>query len=178
MSRRARARCGHPRRQKIVAVNNLEIAVSRAKRLTVSDVQEKKAMLTHALNQYMLGRDCAAHWGHLTDAANMAETLQEMRNSTGADATQVLQEAFAVLADAHRRFTSRGTWTLYADEIEKLRWLIQLYEHQLNHCTAGDYQDAQARTHERLAQALAGNGAPGTIVLVGQMGRDGAGAAP
>lgn len=178
MSRRARARAHHPRRaERVAAVNNFEIAARRAARMTVTDVQEKKQLLTHALNQYMLGKDCARHWGHLTDAANMAETMQKMGNSTGHDAEDIVRRAFEALADAHRRFTSRGTWTLYADEIEKLRWLIQLQEHQLNHCTYGDFDDALNRTRERLAQALAGNGTPGTIVLVGPIGLDAAGAA-
>lgn len=179
MSRRARARAHHPRRaERVAAVNNFEIAASRAARLTVSDVQGQKATLMNALTQYMLGNDCAQHWASLADAANMAETLQDMGHSMGADSERVISDAQTALADAHRRRSERGTWTLYADEIAALKWLIQLHEFQLDHCTYGDLGLALDRTRERMAQALAGNAAPGTVVLVGQMGRDSAGATP
>lgn len=172
MSRRARARAHHPRRaERVAAVNNFEIAASRAAWLSMSDVQGQTLNLRHALDEYLKGRDCAQHWASLADACNMAETLQAMGNSAGADAEQVVSDAQAVLADAHRRRAERGTWALYADEIDKLRWLIQLHEHQLTHCTYGDLGLALDRTKERMAQALAGNAAPGTVVLVGQMGR-------
>ena len=113
MSRRARKY--HPRP---VYANAVQIALGRVKPLSAADVAGRKALIDHALAQFCQGINCDAHWCSLADAANMAETPAGMGLGSGDDATRVIELAQRALADVHQRHSSRGSWTLYAAEID------------------------------------------------------------
>ncbi|MEY5099131.1 MAG: hypothetical protein RJA36_1850 [Pseudomonadota bacterium] len=162
MSRRARARQHHPRR---AAVNAVQIAISRACKLSGADVEQQMRIVQTAVADFCCGRLCAKHWRDLADTVNMAEALAELGIGSGAEAHAWINAAQQALADVHERHTQRGTWTLYADEIEALHWLRRLHQVQLSSCSYGEFDRAFKRVHERMAQARAGNAAPGTRVL-------------
>ncbi len=163
MSRRARIR-----QQRPVYVNAVQIAISRAQRLSDSDVAGQAALMQHALVELIAGANCSTHWRSLADTANMAETLAAMGLGCGPDADQIIEQGQQALADAWRRHAERSTWTLYPAEIEALRWLVRLHCHtQLPACSYGELETALERTGNRIAQARAGNAAPGTVVLAG-----------
>ena len=166
MSRRARARAHHPRR---VALNAVEIAINRVRRLSDADVQRQMEIVQQALLEFSRGERCAQHWRSLADTAAMAETLAAMGLGSGLQADEVVNAAQAALHDVHVRHAERGTWTLWADEIDALRWLVSLHGLQLAACSFGEFETAYRRTAERQAQALAGNAAPDAIVVVGDM---------
>ena len=168
MSRRARTRMHHPRR---VAINAIEIAINRARKLDPADVQRQHAIMRTALTEFCRGNHCEAHWLSLADTANMAETLAGMGLGSGDDATRVIELAQRALADVHQRHTQRGSWTLYADEIDALHWLVRLHcTAQLRACSYGELGDAMAATRNRMQQALAGNAPRGALVIDGGMG--------
>lgn len=164
MSRRARTRMQHPRR---CALNSVEIAINRARKLADADVQGQMAIVRNAVAQFCRGIDCGAHWLSLADTANMAETLASMRLGSGEEADRVIQAAQQALADVHARHTERGSWTLYADEIDALHWLVALHAVQLGAASYGELEDAFHRTARRLEQARAGNASPGSLVITG-----------
>ena len=177
MSRRARRRqAGH------VAMNAVEIAINRARKLSTEDVVRQHRITTHALDEFSRGNNCPLHWNSLADAANMAETLAGMGLGSGADADRVIsdaQHAQHALHDVHQRHTQRGTWTLYADEIDALRWLVTLHcTVQLSACSYGEFCDAYERTHNRMQQALAGNAPAGALVITGGIGPNAQATAP
>lgn len=161
MSRRARQRAQHPRR---AAVNAVQIAISRACRLSDADVARQMAIVHGAVHEFACGRDCPRHWRDLADTANFAEALAELRIGAGPDADAVISAAQRALADVHQRHAARG-WTLYADEIAALQWLAQLHAVQLAACSYGEFDTAFRRVHERMAQARAGNAPRGALVL-------------
>jgi len=166
MSRRARKY--HP---KPVHANAVQIALARVKPLSAADVAGQKALIEHALAQFCQGTNCDMHWCSLADAANMAETLAGMGLGSGDDATHVIELAQRALADVHQRHDSRGSWTLYADEIDALHWLVRLHcTVQLPACSYGELGDAMAATRNRLQQALAGNAPRNALVIDGGMG--------
>lgn len=167
MSRRARQRQHHPRR---VATNAWQIAIQGACLLDAKDVAGQVALITRAAAEFSRGIDCARHWLSLADAANMAETLASMHLGSGPDADRVIEDAQRTLSTVHQRHQARGTWTMWADEIEALGWLVRLHATQLKACSYSEFDTAFKRTAERLAQARAGNAAAGTIVIVGQLG--------
>lgn len=150
-------------------------AIHRAARLSALDVMQQTAIIRHALTEFACGRDCARHWLSLADTANVAETLCEMGIGSGPAAEDVIERAQQALVDVHGRQAERGSWTLYADEIDALGWLRDLHVLQLDVASYGEFDQAMTRTHNRMAQALAGNAAPGTVVLTGQIGQPTAG---
>ena len=166
MSRRARKY--HP---KPVHSNAVQIALARVKPLTAADVAGQTALVQNALQQFCQGINCDAHWCSLADTANMAETLSGMGLGSGDDATRVIELAQRALADVHQRHNQRGSWTLYADEIDALHWLVRLHcTAQLPACSYGELGDAMAATRNRMQQALAGNAPRGALVIDGGMG--------
>lgn len=166
MSRRARKY--HP---KPVYSNAVQIALARVKPLTAADVAGQTALVQHALQQFCQGINCDAHWCSLADTANMAETLAGMGLGSGDDATRVIELAQRALADVHQRHTQRGSWTLYADEIDALHWPVRLHcTAQLPACSYGELGDAMAATRNRMQQALAGNAPRNALVIDGGMG--------
>ena len=166
MSRRARVRMHHPRR---AAVNTMEIASSRARKLSREDIDQQMGLVRQAVAEFVRGEHCALHWLSLADTANMAETLAAARLGSGAEVDQVITNAQQVLHDVHQRHASAGSWALYADEIDALLWLAPLHHAQLEACSYGEFEAAYRRTANRMAQALRGNAAVGTIVVVGQI---------
>lgn len=168
MSRRARSRMHHPRR---VAINAIEIAINRARKLDQADVQRQHAIMRTALAEFCRGQHCQTHWLSLADTANMAETMAAMRLGYGPEADRVIGDAQRALHDVHERHATRGTWTLYADEIDALHWLVALHcTVQLAACSYGEFEDAFHRTQNRLRQALAGNAPAGALVITGAIG--------
>lgn len=166
MSRRARKY--HP---KPVHSNAVQIALARVKPLTAADVAGQTALVQNALQQFCQGINCDAHWCSLADTANLAETLAGMGLGSGDDATRVIELAQRALADVHQRHNQRGSWTLYADEIDALHWLVRLHcTAQLPACSYGELGDAMAATRNRMQQALAGNAPRGALVIDGGMG--------
>ena len=166
MSRRARKYNPRP-----VYSNAVQIALARVKPLTAADVAGQTALVQHALQQFCQGINCDAHWRSLADTANMAETLAGMGLGSGDDATRVIELAQRALADVHQRHTQRGSWTLYADEIDALHWLVRLHcTAQLPACSYGELGDAMAATRNRMQQALAGNAPRGALLIDGGMG--------
>lgn len=166
MSRRARSRQAHPRR---AATNAWAIAINGARALSTDDVNGQRLLLNRALGEFTRGIDCGRHWMTLADAGNMAETLCTMNLGAGADAERVIQDAQRALADVHGRREQGGSWTLHADEIDALRWLVQLHVTQLGACSYREFETAFQRTAHRISQARAGNASPDTVVLVGQV---------
>lgn len=166
MSRRARKYQPRP-----VHSNAMQIALARVKPLTAADVAGQTALVQNALQQFCQGINCDAHWCSLAGTANMAETLAGMGLGSGDDATRVIELAQRALADVHQRHTQRGSWTLYADEIDALHWLVRLHcTAQLPACSYGELGDAMAATRNRMQQALAGNAPRGALVIDGGMG--------
>jgi hypothetical protein len=166
MSRRVRTRMHHPRR---AAINNMEIASSRARKLSRHDIDQQMGLVRQAVAEFCRGEHCAHHWRSLADTCNMAETLAWLRLGSGEEVDQVISNAQQVLHDVHQRHAAGGSWTLYADEIDALLWLAPLHQVQLEVCSYGEFETAYRRTANRVSQAMAGNAAAGTIVVVGDI---------
>ena len=161
-----RARMHHPRR---AATNAIDMAITRARKLSDTDVHQQMTIVRKAVAAFCRGENCRHHWASLADTANLAETLAGMRLGGGQDALRLIDAAQKTLADVHQRHTQRGTWTLYADEIDALQWLVGLHLVQLEACSYGEFEAAYRLTARRMQQALAGNASPGARVIVGQL---------
>lgn len=147
----------------------MELAISRARKLSADDINEQMVLVRTAVADFCRGQHCEHYWRSLADTANIAETLASMRLGAGDEADQVIANAQQVLHDVRQRRAERGTWTLYADEIEALHWLVSLHDAQLHACSYGEFETAYRRTACRIQQAVAGNAGPGTILVVGDI---------
>lgn len=168
----SRAR-GHRRRHqpRLLVADTMALASSRAQRLSATDVASQMAIVNRAVDEFARGHNCAFNWSSLADTANMAETLAGMGLGAGADAERVINDAQRTLADVHHRHTARGSWTLWADEIQALQFLASLHKVQLTHTSYGELDAALTRARQRLEQARAGNASANAVVVVGQMGQ-------
>lgn len=171
MSRRARIRSQHIRRTPHAALNAWQIAINGARKLSDKDVAGHIALITRAKDEFAQGIYCALHWLSLVDTANMATTLATMGLGAGSDADETISRAQIALADVQHRHAERGSWTLYADEIDALHWLVRLHAVQLAACSYSEFERAFALTTERVGQAMAGNAPHGAIVVVGQLAK-------
>lgn len=163
---------GRPRRTRTprpAAVNTMQMAATRAARLSAADVHLQMAIIRRALAEFSTGQRCLDHWRSLADTANMAETLAGMGLGSGPEADRAIHAAQAALHQVHQRHTQRGTWALRAAELEALHWLVQLHEVQLTACSYGELDAALRRTAHRIAQARSGNASRDAIVVVGDM---------
>ena len=163
MSRNARKRAERP-----VYLNTMQIAKSRAQRLSDEDIAGQGALVETALREFLQGIDCPRHWCSLADTANMSETLAGMGLGSGPHADALIERGQQALAAVHQRQAARGTWTLYPAEIDALHWLVTLHcRTQLPATSYGELDTALERTLNRIVQARAGNAARGAIVLSG-----------
>lgn len=152
--------------------NALERAINGAEAIRPRQVQTQIAILRTALDALKLGRGpqpLCAYWRHLADAGNVAETLARMGLGGGAEAQRVITQAQAALAAVWERQQTRGSWTLRAEEMEALHWLLQLHATQLQATSYREFEAAMAATERRVRQARVGNGPPGTVVLGGDI---------
>jgi hypothetical protein len=156
-------------RQRPVHANATLVAINAARKLSTADVGMQVAIMHTSLLHLQTGQDAAKHWRSMADAANVAETFAAMGLGAGAEADHVIDTAQRLLADIQLRHRARGTWALYASEIDALRWLISLHTQQLKACSYGEFERAITTTHNRLAQARAGNAPAGAIVITGDL---------
>lgn len=161
---------GKPR---LVHLNSLQRAITGAAKLLPAEVQRMRTIGTTALEQLMMGRDCAQAWRDLAEIANMAEGLARIGVGSGPEGEQVIEDAQEALAYVQQERQARGTWALHASEREEVRgrlgWLISLHATQLQGCSYTLFERAYQATQVRIAQARAGNAAAGDIVIEGEI---------
>ena len=142
-------------------------AMRRCAALSAADVSMQVDVVAKAIRAFMYGKATPEHWASLADTSNVSETLCQMRLGGGPEAERVIRDAQKVLSDVSERFKARGSWTLYAAEIDALQWLAQLHKTQLQVCSYGEFEAAYTKTVNRIKQARAGNVAEGVVVVEG-----------
>lgn len=150
--------------------NAVQIAINRVRKLSAADVAMQSTLAATAVREFSQGINCAARWRDLADISNLTESLSRLRICSGDQADELIAGAQQALADVHVRHAERGTWTLYADEIDVLQWLVSLHTKQLQECSYGEFEDALQQTKHRLEAARAGNASPNAVVVMGLVG--------
>ena len=157
------------RKPRPVHLNAIEIAINRARKLSSADVSMQSNIMRNALAGLKTGPHQAQHWRSLADTANVAETFEAMGLGSGPQAQQVIDAAQHALAAIQQRHQARGSWALYAAEVDALEMLVALHAVQLAACSYGEFETALTTTHNRVAQARAGNAPAGAIVITGDI---------
>jgi hypothetical protein len=156
-----------------VYLNALQRALVGTALLLPAEVQRMRNIANGHLELLMKGHDCLPSWRSLADTANMAESLCRIGVGSGTEAERVIVEAQEALAYVMQERQTRSTWALHASEREEVRgrlgWLISLHVTQLQGCSHTLFERAYQDTQRRVAQAVAGNAAPGAIVIEGEI---------
>ena len=152
-------------------VDAMARAAVGTRKIGAADIEMMAGIANTALAQYAAGADCAAHWLSLADLTNMSQTLADMRLGGGPQAQEVIEHAQRALFESRLRLLGGAQpWALEDAESDALHWLVRLYAVQLAACSQHEFERAYRRTRDRVEQAAAGNAAPGTVVVVGQLG--------
>lgn len=167
MARNARPR--KPYRPRAVHNNAVQVAITGAHKLPPQDVARQMALARQALAEFTRAQHCPAHWRSLADVANLAESLALLGIGGGADAQRVIRQAQAALHGVATRHADGRSWTLYADELAALQWLLTLHHMQLGECTYTEFDRAFTATRNRIAQARAGNAPAGAVIVEGEL---------
>lgn len=160
MSRRARSR--HDKR---VILNPIEVACNGVQRLDPRDSAALQRIVADALDEFRRGIRCPEHWACLADSLNVAEALSQAGICSDAASVQRVTAAQQVLADVRMRHHERGTWTLRGTELLALCDGLLMVRIQIDLCSVREYVDAVGLVKRRVAAALAGNAAAGTILV-------------
>ena len=152
-----------------VHANAVHMALRRCQTIAREDVAKQHRIMLTARHEFARGVNCALHWRSLADVANLAETFAHMGIGSGPDAERVVTLAQETLFHVMQRQRERTSWTLHAAELEALDWLIALHLKQLSCCDMGEFERALLSTHQRVAQARAGNAPAGAIVIEGEI---------
>ena len=158
-------------RPRPVHCNALQIVLNKVRKLSTDDVDMQRQIMGAALREFSAGHNCAANWRNLADMANMTETLSSMGICSGLQAATLIHAAQEALAAVQARHATRGTWTMYATELDTLQWLLTLHLRQLAECDYGEFERAYQTTCTRIEQARAGNAPAGAVVVVGDVAR-------
>lgn len=158
-----------PYRAGKVYLNAHHLAMAKVHTLQRDDVQRQLGIVEHALTQFSRGIDCATHWRSLADVGNVAEQLMRLGICSGPEAARVVADGQRALADVAQRRRARGSWTLYAPELDALRWLQALHRQQLEVCDYAEFERALDAVREKVNQARAGNAPASATVIEGEI---------
>jgi hypothetical protein len=172
MSRRNDRRRSHAARRNpagLVYLNAISRAIEGARKLPAESVNSTVAGVEGALLAFRRGEDCLNHWRCLVDALNVAEVLAELNICSLPENIDAIRHGLGTLALLHDQHTLIGSWTMRAPDVAAVDAALTIHAIQLQHCSLTEYERAISTVRRRAQQALAGNAAPGTRVLTGDI---------
>jgi hypothetical protein len=128
-----------------------------------------RRILARALESMRTTQGALEGWRSIADAMNVAEALADIGICSDEASRFLIAEAQAVLSGVFQRHQARGSWTLYAPEIQALAEAVERHLLQLEFCSMREYQQAVRTVKNKVSQALAGNAGPGVHVIQGQL---------
>jgi hypothetical protein len=155
----------HAKFNRRVIINPIAVAMEGSRLLPKEAREGLQKIITDSLAEYRAGRDCRAQWANMADALNVAEALSEIGICADETSRERIAAAQAAMSVAWLRATDKGTWALRSTEYKALDEGLWMARVQLDHCSRSEYERATIVVRNRSRGALAGNVAPGTIVL-------------
>lgn len=159
-----------PRRPGRVILNPVQVAMANAALLVPADRTNLAAIFTGAFDGFRRGERCPDHWATMADAVNMAESLADIGIASDESSRERIQAGQETLAAVAKRHVTRGSWTLYPAEITALDEALFIHRVQLEHCSLGEFERAEALTRNRIFQARQGNAPAGAVIVEGGIG--------
>ncbi len=159
------------RRPGRVIRNPFEVAIAQAQKLTPAGRAHLQGIVTTAFEDFRRGARCADAWATMADALNMAESLAGLNIASDHASRTKIDRGQQVLADVCLRFHERASWTLYPAELTALDEALFIHRVQLEHCSLGEFDQAETLTRNRVFQARHGNAPAGARVIEGAIGQ-------
>lgn len=154
---------------KPVFQNPVQAAMAGASLLAEADRINLRRILMQAVDNMRTTQDALDGWRSIADAMNVAEALADIGICSDSSSRFLIAEAQSVLGAVQGRHKARGSWTLYAVEIQSLTEAVERHLLQLEFCSMREYQQAVHKVKNKVRQALAGNAGPGVQVIEGQL---------
>jgi hypothetical protein len=149
--------------------NPVQAAMAGAALLDEADRINLRRILSQAVDNLRTTKDALDGWRSIADAMNVAEALAYIGICSDGVSRFIIAEAQGVLGAIQARHKERGSWTLYAVELQTLANAVERHMLQLEFCSMREYQQAAERVRNKVRQALAGNAGPGVQVIEGQL---------
>lgn len=149
-------------RPRAVITNTMQIATHQAAIMHSKERGEMKGKATDAFDKLRRCEDVRQAWSNLVDALNIAEKLCDLRIA-GNLRSEIMSGQHALSAQIERIGAGKGH-ALYPAEMAAIREALWVYYVQLDHCSAGEAQEAIKRVRDVGIAALSGNAASGVIV--------------
>ena len=146
-----------------LAATPMDQAKRAASKLTPAERSAIHRRTLDAIQAFRAGRGSLAHWRRLTDANNIAQELANLQIAS--DHHDTFAKGEQALADVFLRHQAGGNWTLKAAEISAIDDAVFVHGIQLQHCSHGELNKAEARVRNRRAAAARGQHAADVIVL-------------
>ena len=108
-------------------------------------------------------------WRVLADAIALAEQMAHVGICSDDYSRSLIDQALHTLAGLALRQQQTGSWTMHADEIQRIHEGLMIHTIQLRHISQAEYERALARAQRIAHQALAGNASQDTIIVMGPL---------
>lgn len=149
-------------RPRAVITNTMQIATHQAAIMHSKERGEMKQKAAEAFDKLLRCEDVKQAWSDLVDVLNIAEQLCELRIA-GNLLGEIMAGQSALSAQIERMGAGKGP-ALYPAEMAAIREALWVHSVQLDHCSAGEAQEAIKRVRDVCSAALKGNAARGVIV--------------
>lgn len=138
--------------------NAVQRAISKAGKIDPAERNEMVEGLRQVYDGFRAGDRCADRWGFMARVMNVSERLADMQICSDLGSLARIERAQRALAAVWKRQEAGGSWTLYPAEMRDIEEGIWLYGVQLEHCSRGEWHQADEYVDEYARQVLAGNG--------------------
>lgn len=143
-----------PRKPRPVAVNNMQLAVSRAALMTEPEIKTLLQHLHAAAKAMRLGSATQLQHGLLSGHIDVMLAVEDKGVVHGL--RDIIHTADMALRHTRQRALASGTWqapTLYPAEIVAIDEFARLHHWQIRHLTWAEYERATARATGQITSA-------------------------
>lgn len=150
--RRALARMEKHKGRKPVGINNIEVALSRAAKLTLEDQGRIMAIVNLCFDEMKAGTWRAPEWNTLADTLNVAAALASPFNICS-DHIDKFHKAMEKMADVAERVKAGYGWQPNAQEINAMEKAVEFFCYQIQFASRGEYFRAIDYARNKAANA-------------------------
>lgn len=157
-----------PHKRRHVLRNPVAAAIARCQTLAPAERADLVRMARDGLDQLRRGPRADDHvtgWRTLADTISLAAEYSCMGIASDDESRAVIAAAQQAIEAVAVRHHQRGTWALYAGEVQALEDLIERYEIQMDFVSVGEMERAIDKVRSRTVAALRGHGQPGIKVV-------------
>lgn len=137
--RRAMAKTAKHKGRKPVGINNVEVALSRAAKLSHEDQCRIMAVVNTCFDEMKKGTWRVPEWNCLADTLNLAAALASPGFNLLNDHIEKFHKAMDRMNDVAERVANGHGWTANAQEINAMEKAVEFFCYQIQFASRGEY---------------------------------------